>query len=694
MKFTRQSGLWALAALCLLISRVYALNPPTYPDPGTSGPFDVAEDGYMDHERCSLDRDGNFSCDLPCDQKSTSASLQKGNKQSVELTASVRYPKHLTRAFPLVIFLHGGHPTCYRCLKKEGSQDQECESSSEWWPCPKDWHPIPSYQGFNSHANFQYVSNILASHGYIVVSISANGVNASFPEAEQDRRRAREDRRARAQLIQAHLNLWKNLNENPDCKFLQGRFFQKVMLNNIGMMGHSLGAAGVVRNFLHNKNCKPKPGVDCPFGIRAILTLAPYFDSSINASSIDVPLAVMLPYCDGDLSHLPGIGYYDRVWYNARRTPDPAYYDEKKDTSPKHLILVMGANHNYYNWVWTPGLFPAGTSDDWKFPKDPFCGSSSPNRLSPEQERGTGIAYITGFFRIYLEGQSRFLPMLTGDAPPPPSAMTNNVLVSYHAPAHLRRDVNRLLDEKNLRINNLCCHTTENLDTRDLRDQHDLRDQIDCGRVDWSGQRFSPTLCKRFSYSCVPSFVPQNKWPEVGKLDQLHLKWEDTSAFYRNKMPTCKSSQKIQDVSHFKRLQFRVGVDLSFGLKYNFCESFQIDPGGKSLRPIEDFHVVLSDGKQSAAVLISNFYRNQGVLNPLYQPPGSYKRGLCDRRYPIPRTLLNMVSIPIPEFKAVNDQIDLTDIQSITFKFDQPTSSKGAIFISDIAFSKDVELSK
>ena len=51
------------------------------------------------------------------------------------------------------------------------------------------------------------------------------------------------------------------------------------------------------------------------------------------------------------------------------------------------------------------------------------------------------------FFRVNLGGETQFLPFLTGDAPPPASAMTTNLLVSYHAPdqATVRRDVDRFL---------------------------------------------------------------------------------------------------------------------------------------------------------------------------------------------------------------------------------------------------------
>ncbi len=152
------------------------------------------------------------------------------------------------------------------------------------------------------------------------------------------------------------------------------------------------------------------------------------------------------------MNDLQGVHFFDDARYNV-----PGY------TAPKHTILVMGANHNFYNTVWTPGLFPAGTADDWMAftsggSTDPHCGTGTGNqRLTSAQQRGTGLAYITGFFRTYVGGESQFLPQMAGDAPPPPSAATNNLFVSYHAPddPSLRRDINRLLTATNLTTNTL-----------------------------------------------------------------------------------------------------------------------------------------------------------------------------------------------------------------------------------------------
>src|SRR3546814_11104788 len=52
--------------------------------------------------------------------------------------------------------------------------------------------------------------------------------------------------------------------------------------------------------------------------------------------------AVLLPYCDGDVSNLQGAFMYDESRNLAETTP-----------SRKFQLVTMGANHNFYNTTWS-----------------------------------------------------------------------------------------------------------------------------------------------------------------------------------------------------------------------------------------------------------------------------------------------------------------------------------------------------
>ena len=76
------------------------------------------------------------------------------------------------------------------------------------WPCTQTGRtPIPSYKGYD------YVSEVLASHGYVVVSVSANGVNAV------DNFVFDLGALARAELMQKHLDILNTFNTTGGAPF-------------------------------------------------------------------------------------------------------------------------------------------------------------------------------------------------------------------------------------------------------------------------------------------------------------------------------------------------------------------------------------------------------------------------------------------------------------------------------------------
>lgn len=569
---------------CLVLFLLLAgsiLATAQIPDPGTTGPYAVTREEY------------NYG---------NSAFRPTGFPIFVELLASVHRPTNLTAGpFPLIIFLHGRHATCYRN-----------STATLRWPCLSTEQPIPSYKGYD------YIAQTLASNGYIVVSISANGINA------KDNQVADLGAQARAELIQRHLNQWSTFNTTGASPF-GTKFVGKVNLTRVGTMGHSRGGEGVVKHFVYNAS------LGSPYNIRAVFPLAPvdYNRPVIN----NVALGVLLPYCDGDVEDLQGVHYFDDARYNVAG-----------DTGAKHAILVMGGNHNYYNTIWTPGLFAAGTADDWTAyttggSSDPHCGTVAGNgRLTAAKQRGTGLAYVSALMRAYVGGESQFLPYLTGESTPPASAQTTALHVSYHAPdaAAKRRDVNRLLTSTNLTTNTLGGSSGQSGMT-----PHDL-----CG-----GESPQPAQCLPPSQSTArqPHTDVTDLVPSKRGLSQLRTGWASFSSTYNNDLPP-----GSRDVSGFQAIQFRVGVN------YNDMRNTPNVP--------QNFSVILTDGTgASASVPASNF------SNALFYPPGTTVW--------VPKILLNTVRLPLYAFTGVN----LADIRSVQFKFDQ--TPQGALQISDLAFA-------
>ena len=169
-------GLFALLACAAAPSPVRAVTPP---DPAAPGPYHVSKEEY------------NFGDTYATDPGFPYTKLA-GFPGPVEFIGSVMYPSTtdasdvpLKGHFPLIVFLHGRHSPSYNLAD---------QSTSMAWPPGAGQAAIPSYEGYD------YASSVLASHGYVVISISADGVNA------RDNMTPDRGMLVRAQLIQAHLD--------------------------------------------------------------------------------------------------------------------------------------------------------------------------------------------------------------------------------------------------------------------------------------------------------------------------------------------------------------------------------------------------------------------------------------------------------------------------------------------------------
>ena len=566
--------------LLLLVSADVSVTFAQVPDPGTPGPLTVSREEY------------NFG---------NTAFQPTDFPGPVELIASIHYPSNLPAGpYPVIVFLHGRHATCFKGA-----------SALLQWPCTFNGsQPIPSYKGYD------YVSEVLASHGYVVVSISANGVNAV------DNSVFDLGALARAELIQKHLDILNTFNTTGGAPF-GTKFVGRLNLNEVGTMGHSRGGEGVVRHYVLNND------LGAPYGIKAVFPLAPVDFNRFVANN--VALNVLLPYCDGDVSDLQGVHFYDDARYNV-----------PGDLAPKHYVLVMGANHNFYNTIWSPSSPFPGSANDWLAfvpggHSDSQCGSVRGNqRLTEAQQRGTGLAYLTAFFRAYVGGESQFIPLLTGDAPPPASATTDKLFVSYHAPdtPALRLDVNRLLNDTNLTLNFLGGAVTQlGLTPYDL-----------CG-----GEAPQPAVCLPGQPNArQPHTTPSARSAARG-LSQLRTGWNNFTGNYTNNIPAA-----LGNVSGYQAVQFRVSV--------NFADARNIEDLA------QDFRVLLTDAAgASASVRVSDF------SGALYFPPGNVG--------PLPKVILNTVRIPLSAFGSVN----LNSVRSVQFTLDERL--QGAVLVTDVAFA-------
>ncbi len=319
----------------------------------------------------------------------------------VEIRADVHHPAGLLDGpYPIVLFMHGNHASCYRG-----------ERAGYRWPCRAGWRPLPNHEGYD------YAAARLASYGYVVVSVSANGVNV-LGNAVADT-----GMRQRGELLEEHLDLWQTWSTTGGEPF-GDRFVGEVDMTSIGTMGHSRGGEGAVWHVIVDRRRAD------PYGVDAVLPIAPvdFTRKTVNR----IPLAVVLSYCDGDVSDLQGVHMFDDARY--RVAGDPA---------PKHTLTLHGANHNFFNTVWTPSQGFPGAFDD--------AFGRCEGRLRAVEQRRLGATYIVSFFRRYLGDELALDPVWTGERVPAaidPAA----ALMSYLAPDQPARrlDIDRFTDERSI----------------------------------------------------------------------------------------------------------------------------------------------------------------------------------------------------------------------------------------------------
>ncbi|MEH0516175.1 hypothetical protein QBC31_36595 [Streptomyces sp. B21-079] len=326
-----------------------------------------------------------------------------GYAQPVEMRAVVVAPAGAAGKRPLALFLHGRHGTCYT----PGVED---DVSGEW-PCPAGTEEVPSYRGYLKD------QQLLASQGYVTVSVSANGVNGQDWQAEDG------GAQARSSLVRQHLARWADWAAHPGDAPAGVPGAAKADLSKVLLVGHSRGGEGVNRAAMDS--LYPPPAAQegyrgkVRWKIRGTVLIGPTIFGQNPVA--DVPSATILPGCDGDVADLEGETYLD----GTRGISTGAALHS--------AVYVVGANHNFFNSEWTPGTSAAPSSDDFaddpeEERRDPVCSTAAPTRLTADQQHRAGASYIAAAARLFVAGDDRVRPLLDGSGRRAPSADPARVL--------------------------------------------------------------------------------------------------------------------------------------------------------------------------------------------------------------------------------------------------------------------------
>jgi hypothetical protein len=420
----------AFASLCAVLALVPAVAGAALPDPMAVGPYAVT----------TMDPVLVGSTDLQEPNAAGGGLTGTASAVTVGLRGSLYFPTDRATPAPLIMLVHGNHGSC-DVYNADGTRIHQMPAGQPaddptGLQCQVDGAG-PSYFKRNDRG-YAYLGQNLASHGYVVVSLDQDQL---MMYQDNNMGKGMHQRRI---LMAAMLDaLYKandtGLTNGPDTNLgdtLQGRIDFDT---GIGLMGHSRGGDSVT-SFIDYNRTRPAPGRR--YNIAGVISVAPV--DYERRAPYGMPYMTVLPFCDGDVSNLQGARFFERSQYIAPTDP-----------FPRIQVSLLGANHNFFNSVWS------ADADDQTV-VDSACGATAANQstgirltggttinspssttsstvnatqnatpsllgtytldnrgsgdpaLMGDQEKA-GLAIMASFFRRYVGDETAFNPYETGE---------------------------------------------------------------------------------------------------------------------------------------------------------------------------------------------------------------------------------------------------------------------------------------
>ncbi len=511
--------------------------------------------------------------------------------ETFPLNGRVWYPEG-RGPFPLVLIVHGNHD-------------------------PKDF----------SDPGYDYLGELLASRGYILASIDMNFVNGGI----------RQENDARGWLLLKHLQVWDQINQDPD-----NVFFSSVDMDNIALIGHSRGGEAVAHAAAFNelKHYPDDATLNFEFGfnIRAIVAIAPvggqYLPTGRFVPLENINYMVFHGSHDGDVTAFQGLRLYHRLKF----TDGEEYF--------KTAVYVYRANHGQWNSSW--GAKDRGPRSDRIL--------DLRGLLNPEEQMEFARIYISSFLEYALKKNDKFLPLfrdhrVAGDWLPKTMYITRFQDHTFKTLANFEEDIDVTTGTAvgvRLRGEGLAVWKEEIMPLRSRNRPTTSASQVNQSvRLGWNDSEPDMSVLPASFSITVP--------------DTLGNSWE------------LSSEGQLQMALTATRKNSGSGDEKSEGEARGENEEDE---------PI-DVSIEIADAMGETASLMLSDY---GAIRRPLQIDILRRRDIEKQEYAQNyEIVLQTFSIPLADFTDLNPQLDLGRLSSIRFLFD--STAEGSVIIDDIGIS-------
>jgi len=270
------------------------------------------------------------------------------NPESFPINGRVWMPKE-DGTFPIILMVHGNHTMEY--FSTDG---------------------------------YDYLGELLASHGYIFISVDEDYVNYSNHVGQPN-----DNYQLRTWLLLKHLVQLKEFNYDSD-----SRFYKKIDFHNVAFAGHSRGgqAASMAANYERFFDDPILLTQLKDIQIKAVAAISPTekLVDDKRATLDDIAYMVLHGSKDSDVYDFRGNKQFHRT-----------HLDEDSNLI-KSAVYIENANHVHFNTSW-------GTND-LSFPRGVFLDRSS--LIDKHDQQLIAKAYFTAFFKKVFNGDATYEALL------------------------------------------------------------------------------------------------------------------------------------------------------------------------------------------------------------------------------------------------------------------------------------------